>query len=381
MKPIPFAILSDSPDCPSGFARIARDLAWHIYKHMPQLRVATFGYWGTGSSRFPWPQYQLGDFRAEANLTPLPGVWQDFAQGQKGILFTIYDAARLLLLAKPDLILEEGRQQRDLKTFLRERPFQLWGYFPVDSHGPGGKLTGVLREVLLGYDRILAYGPYGSGVIGRTTDRTDIPWIPHGLYPDTFRPTEGGRDLLNLYPGTRLLGVVGTNQGRKDWGTTFQVLKALGKSWKLWAHVDKTIGIWSFPALAEDLGVADQLIVTQGLEDHQLAQLYTASAVTFANGLGEGFGYPIMESQFCGTPVIHVNYGGGPDLIKDKGCLVDAAEYRLDGAYPVYRPVLAAAMIAELCDLYADTHVTEDYSTYEWPVLWYRWKRWLQEGL
>lgn len=382
MKPIPLAILSDAPDCPSGFGRITRDLAWHLYRHVPQVRVATFGYWGRGSRAFPWPQYAMGDFRADANISDLPLVWRDFAGDQPGILLTIYDAARLLLLSNPELIEEETAAQKALKSFLQTKPFKLWGYFPIDSHGPREKLTSVLHKAISPFDRILAYGPYGSRIL-RNTLGVDIPWLPHGLYASTFRPTPGGRALLpKLAADDLLLGVVATNQPRKDWGTVFEVLDMLGPQWKLWAHVDKTIAdAWSFPALADAFGVGDRVMVTQGLDDATMAQLYSACAATFAPGLGEGFGFPILESLFCGANVVHVDYAGGADLIPDKDCLVTPHCLRLDSVFSVYRPVLSTRVVAEAIVYAALRHATHPPLEYDWPKLWPKWKKWIQEGL
>ena len=46
-----------------------------------------------------------------------------------------------------------------------------------------------------------------------------------------------------------------------------------------------------------------------------MAQFYSACDVTLGIGLGEGAGYPLFESTSCGTPVVHGNYGGGPEYL------------------------------------------------------------------
>lgn len=374
---IPFGILSDSPDCSSGLARITRDLCWHIHRHLPQLKLGSFGFWGTGSSQFPWTQYQLGS--STDDLSRLPSAWADFAAHDPGILLTIYDAPRLLQLARPDLIKDDP----DLAHFLLRKPFELWGYFPVDGAGPNFKLSSIYQDIFPNFDRVLAYGPYGADVINNTLGVTDTAWISHGLYTDTFRPLGiGGRDLLpNLSPADRLLGVVATNQARKDWGTVFSVLSQLGSHWKLWAHTDKTIGHWSFPALADDFSVRSRVMVTQSLPDHALAQLYSACDVTFAPGLGEGFGYPIVESLFCQTQVVHVDYAGGSDLIDEGARLIPPSGYRLEGAYNILRPVLNPERVTEYLLAAADAPRPAAPDRYTWANVWPQWHTWITSSL
>lgn len=349
MSQIPFAILSDSPDCQSGFGRIARDLAWLIYTHIPELKVATFGYWGRGSSKFPWAQYQLGEFNQEANISGIPAVWEDFAGGEPGILCTIYDIARLIQLAMPEYIQETSAADVALKHWLEHRPFKLWGYFPIDAYGLFCGLTDVLAKTVQRYDRAIAYGPFGKGVLERACG-PGVAQVPHGIWPMVFRPHPPERSLLTRTGATvtdddYLLGVVATNQPRKDWGLVFTVLNMLGPRWKLWAHIDKTVSAWSIPALVHDLKLDKQVFVTQGLDDEQLAKLHSSCDVALAPGLGEGFGYPIVEAMACRTPVVHVNYAGGADLLPVRW-LVTPKSWRLDGVYGLWRPVLEAGDVA-----------------------------------
>jgi len=61
----------------------------------------------------------------------LPEVWQDFAGEEKGIIWTIWDASRLLWFAHP-----ENCPDVRVRKFLQEATFTKWGYFPMDRYRP-----------------------------------------------------------------------------------------------------------------------------------------------------------------------------------------------------------------------------------------------------
>lgn len=199
MRQVPLLIISDSPDAFSGLGRITRDLAT-VFCSMPEVRVATLGLGGRGSVRFPWMQYQLTRYpngEYEFGELSLPIVWEDWSRGQQGVILTIQDLSRMLWLARPEHVADEH-----LKEWLilkrspdpsRDGGFRLWGYFPIDSTGPGNMLTIMSKETLLGYDRVLAYSPWAEGIVRNTigheeADRRGATWLPHGLSLREFHP-------------------------------------------------------------------------------------------------------------------------------------------------------------------------------------------------
>ena len=367
MKRILF--VGDSPDVPSGLSRIARELAQRVHS-CGLASVGYAGYWGIGTKHYSFTQYALGKFDHTASAEPLLHAVQDFAPD---IVFTIYDVPRLWEIAGA------------------YRTWALWGYFPVDAEGaaPSSALTPDQKDILEAYDRVLAYGPFGARVLSTTLNR-DIAWIPHAI-SDEWKPRLGGRDLLvrerglRVLPEHRLLGVVATNQVRKDWGSTLQVLRELGPEWRLWGHVDKTIGVWNLPALADAYGLRDSVFLTNSLDDLSLQRLYSACDVTFAPGLGEGFGFPIVESLACGTPCVHVDYAGGADLLPTE-LRVPPLSYRIEGAYCLKRPVLdvggtARAILAAVDRGDEAESLTRRADAYKWRNVWSQWKKWFMAGL
>lgn len=194
MRQIPIMIVSDAPDNTTGLSRITRDLAT-LLAATPEFRVATLGTGGRGAQEFPWQQYQMG--YGEFGELSLPYAWDNFSQGEQGIVFTIFDLSRLLWLAHPEYVQESWLREWLLDA--RANKFRFWAYLPIDSTGPHNKLTEMSRDVLLGIDRILVYSPFGEQVVRSTigneeSDKRGLTWLPHGLGLKNFHPVSADKN-------------------------------------------------------------------------------------------------------------------------------------------------------------------------------------------
>lgn len=384
MKPIPFMILSDAPDTHSGLGRIARDLANGISK-MPEFRVSTFGRGGRCSAKLPWPQYVFGpqDGWGEPLLEE---CWRDFAGREPGVLFTIFDPSRLRWLVSKDN-LPDG-----LVSFLDSAPFQRWAYMPVDSTGPNNRLTGIVADTIGRFDRVLAYSLWGKQVIERSIGR-DVEWSPHGINLDVFQPRDKAAARAELKFGEQdtVVGMVATNQVRKDWGLAFCAVAELRKkrpNLKFWCHIDTMNRHWNLHALIGDYGLQDavQITTTRQFNDRDLSRLYSACDLTILPST-EGFGYPLAESLACGVPVVHSSYGGGTELIPHPGWLVEPVAYQLDTPYNALRPVFdpgewIAAMERALDSGWSREQCRSSVAHLDLKLLWpSTFKKWLLDGI
>ena len=402
MRTIPLLFVSDSPEMQTGLARISRDLAT-LASRLPQFRVGFLGSGGTGSRQLPFPQYtvqwNISSGAGRWGEWTLPQVWADFAGRESGVVFTVWDASRLHWFARPQYL-----PRGELRAFLEAGHFVRWGYFPFDATGPGDRLTTQATDTLLGYDRILTYTKWADGLVRRSLGeeearRRALTWLPHGFNFETFKPwpKAEGRKLMGprVHDDDFLIGVVGTNQPRKDWGLVAAACAALrpkvGRRLRLWWHTDVLDRHWNIAALLVDYGLqAITLVSTAQVNDTELSMRYSACDLTLHPGLGEGFCYPMVESLACGTPTLHGDYAGGADILRTCGLerwLIPPVAWRLDPAGNCVRPVFEPNDWVE-----AILRVREEQPTVEecrasvafldWANLWDGcWKRWLLDGV
>lgn len=378
--PIPLLFLSDSPSCSSGLGRICRDLATRLHEHCSDIfEVATCGYGGPGSRRFGFQEYHL---HAVDNWLPmeLPGIWEDFTQGREGVLFPIWDLSRFWWLNSPQC-------PPHLRHWLGTAKMNKWLYHPVDAEGPYGKLSGRLAETMKLFDRVLDYSSFSCRVTGNTEH------LPHGIDTSVFHPydrIESKRQFRelgfqNLNDDDFLVGIVATNQPRKDWALGIQTCRILldrGVNVKVWCHVDVLDRHWSLPNLIADYDLGGRVTITDAnFKDEQLAKFYSSCDLTLSIGLGEGFGYPTYEALACGTPVVAGDYCGSEWLPDDMK--VPPIAWRYEGPYsckrPVYNPKDWANRAQDLRGC-ADPSFMVKGRMLDWEINWGAWEQWFREG-
>ena len=395
--PTPLLLVSDGVTSGTGLGRITRDLAVRIADHLPDLyRLGTLGYGGPYSRAFSFPQYQMD--MQDWQINNLPEVWKDFAGNEKGIVLTIWDASRMLWFARP-----ENCTDSRLKKFLTNPPFERWGYFPMDATGPHDRLTAILGHIIDGYDRVLAYSKWAEEILHRTLPKKDITNLPHGIDCTVFMPRPriqsrhsfGAKigavneklKFLAISDDAFAIGIVATNQARKDYGLAIQAIAEIAKQRPvfIWIHTDVIERHWSIPALLNDYGLKDRAVVTGfPLTDEQMSWCYSAMDLTLGIGTGEGFGYPIFESLACGTPCIHGNDGGAAEHLRHLPAemLVEPIACRLEGPYccqrNVYNPLDWAKRISELPKKNGASLLP---SYLDWNENWKRWEQWFRKGV
>jgi glycosyltransferase involved in cell wall biosynthesis len=402
----PVLLIGDSPSCPSGLGRILREIAIRADAHLrDKCRVASLGCGGPGSRQLHFQQYAAEGVDDNFVIKNLPEVWDDWAGDEPGVILCVWDVSRLGWLSRPKVMCEEP----SLRNFLVEAKIKRWIYAPVDAEGPRGSLTYPLQQALSGFDRILGYSKWSEGIIRNTlgdeaSKAHHLTSIPHGIDSKVFFPRDRASARLNflsltgvfaaetlvdrkshltaLQSDEPLIGAVATNQARKNWGLWAEAcslfLERHPKA-RFWIHTDKLERYWSIPALLVDFNLIGKTLVSLShLEDDTMAKAYSACDLTMACG-PEGFGFPIFESLFCGTPCIHGNYGGAPEHMADD-LLVNPVAYHHEGLYSSKRPVYSAKDWVVRMESALGHRVTWPVHL-GWEAVWPQFETWFRNGL
>jgi glycosyltransferase involved in cell wall biosynthesis len=379
---VPFLLLGDHPALPSGLGRILRDLVQQLAQDPSlDLDLAVVG----------WRPGGIG----VDGVPGMPGLptWsfsQSEGDQEGGASDAVSEAYRYWFGTRPGVVMSIWDPARCYGLAHLSGPWELWGYVPLDAPMMGDRLFGPAHTALMRYTRLLAYTRWGSQILKTTTGQS-TPYLPHGLHDLWWGiGTESQVE--------KSVGIVATNQPRKDWGTALQAcaeLRRRGHKVNVWAHTDRMVGpAWSLPQLVDGCGLAKRISVTLSaldFSDEMLRNAYQSVSVTLHPGLGEGFGYPIVESLASGTPSVHVGFGGGAELIPRSEWRFPQRGQRLEGAHALVRPILDFHDVANAIERVWNwqsqwedkgrSYCAGAVQHLRWNALWPRWRSWIRQGL
>ena len=375
----PFVFLGDSPSGNTGLGRILRDVAIRTQEEFCDvLDVAVIGGGTPPDPALGLKQYPMMTVK-DWCVHDLPYAWKSHAGDREGTIFSIWDVSRLLWMAYP-----EQCPDPLVKEFMQNFKGQKWIYPAIDGAGPNGKMPTILGDALSKFDRVLNYTKFSAAITGYPDVCT------HGVDTSVFYPRPDARKWLSgkfnvtLDPGEVLIGIVATNQPRKDWALAFGALALLnqqGVKARVWIHTDTDMRYWDLKAMYIDFGLHPNVkvfLTPYGLPDEEMAALYSSCDITL--GIGpEGYGYPIAESLCCGTPCVTGSYGGQADFVPGEH-MVKPRAYRYEGVFSILRPVynpedFAIAIMQEIEKLGRTEPVCS------WDDVWPSWKAWIKAGL
>lgn len=185
-----------------------------------------------------------------------------------------------------------------------------------------------MRSALKRADRILADSDatakdivaFYPDAIGRT----------HVVHPGlTALPPPAGRCLVppNSDGPMRYALFVGTLEPRKNLVRllqAFALIEPTGRSnLKLVIAGGQGWRLNDLSALIAELGIQDRVVLTGYVSDSELAQLYASAEFLLMPSLYEGFGFPIIEAQSFGVPVITSDRSSMPEVAGAGAILID----------------------------------------------------------
>jgi glycosyltransferase involved in cell wall biosynthesis len=155
----------------------------------------------------------------------------------------------------------------------------------------------------------------------KLTKEKPVYYIPNAFNDKNFQPVDknDARNVLNLEKDHIIIafGAVRVDGPYKGWKELQKSLEILHGSLD---HNKVTVLVFGSNIDHKILeGIPFRTKFMGFLKDeYSMSLIYNASDVLIAPSLAETFGYVVMESLSCGTPVVAFNVGGIPDLIKHK---------------------------------------------------------------
>ncbi len=149
-----------------------------------------------------------------------------------------------------------------------------------------------------------------------------IEVIPWGVNHSVFHPAPVSADEAAQATGNECSFLsVSCSTGRKNTLNLVEAyalcLQRLAPSERQQAH--RLTLVWSHPgaevlALIRQRGIEDKVTFLAGIGNEALADLYRRATCTFFPSRYEGFGFPLLESMACGTPVVTCRNSSLPEV-------------------------------------------------------------------
>jgi glycosyltransferase involved in cell wall biosynthesis len=140
------------------------------------------------------------------------------------------------------------------------------------------------------------------------------------FYPVQVEPMNERLNALGIHPGTEFLLHVGSSLPRKNRKLLVEMLLALGEKWNgMICFAGQPIDP-ELMALIGKHNLSSRVISIINPVHDDLLALYTAASAFVFPSYSEGFGWPVIEAQACGTPVIASKLEPMPEV-----CGVNAA--------------------------------------------------------
>jgi len=162
---------------------------------------------------------------------------------------------------------------------------------------------------------------YDCAKVSLLTKDKPVYYIPNILDNTLFKPSDKAvaKQILNIDAGETVVafGAISVNSPYKGWVYLQKALELLKQD-----PLSENISVLIFGSVYNQ-EIADAIpFKTKFMgylkDEFSTSVIYNAADVFIAPSLAEAFGYVVMESLSCGTPVVGFNVGGIPDMISHK---------------------------------------------------------------
>src|SRR5665648_222896 len=148
-----------------------------------------------------------------------------------------------------------------------------------------------------------------------------IFYIPNLLDETIFKPFDknSAKQILNIEPDEIVIafGAVSIDSPYKGWSYLQKALEILKQDNRLPKISILIFGSGYNKKIAEAIPFKTKFMGYLN-DSYSMSLIYNAANIFIAPSLAEAFGYVVMESLCCGTPVVGFDVGGIPDMISHK---------------------------------------------------------------
>src|SRR3989338_5176933 len=320
-------IVSDSPNTPSGYGRVAGKIAAYL-NNQADGEVHFLGLQGFG-----FPAYYSGTHEERLGK---PFLVHPRGKDPSGADLLAYYLKKL----NPQALVSLGdlQQQNALMAPITDSGWK-GRWFPYTPYGT--EMFVPTWACAKRAEKIIVPAQFAEKLLKGHLGADKVARIEHGVDCKAFKPLRKPdvRKARGL-DGKFVVGAFGRNQLRKMWVQTVKGFAAFAKDKKdarLVLHTeelpfrDDSGQGWAFPSLLAKYGIRDKVVFTGDLTEYlnrfyidneMLNELYNCLDVYgFLTG-GEGFGLPALEAQAAGVVPVLTDYTTGKELCGNHGLLV-----------------------------------------------------------
>ena len=166
-------------------------------------------------------------------------------------------------------------------------------------------------------------------LVGRDGPSPKLKTIDNGLnYPYRKLTREDAVARLSAVPGFAMPFVlhVGSNLPRKNRAAVLRIFARTKDKWNARLVFAGDALDPEQRSLSQRLQISDRVIEIKDATDQMLEALYSCATALLFPSLSEGFGWPIIEAQACGCPVVCTNIAPMPATAGDAGLFHDASD-------------------------------------------------------
>nr|WP_231717211.1 glycosyltransferase family 4 protein [Desulfosarcina ovata] len=191
---------------------------------------------------------------------------------------------------------------------------------------PYYKVSKILETLALGKAEAclaISHATRNEFIQNYRVDPKRIDVVYSGIDTDFFKPVDAGRQRKALgLTNEKVLLYVGFSTPRKgleDLAAALRRLKTDNVKLVLAGKWEKGYRQSFLHRLGRNV---DKVIEAGYVDDAQMPALYSLADIFVLPSLLEGFGFPLVESMACGTPVISTNAGAIPEVVGNCGLVI-----------------------------------------------------------